>query len=43
MEWTAAATLLLGSVIILMALGMPVALAFLASNVIRRLSIHGRH
>ena len=34
MEWAAAATLLLGSVIILMALGMPVALAFLASNVI---------
>ncbi|MGH1477877.1 MAG: TRAP transporter large permease [Geminicoccales bacterium] len=34
MEWTAAAMLLLGSVIVLMALGMPVALAFLTSNVI---------
>lgn len=34
MEWTSAAALLLGSVVFLMALGMPVALAFLASNVI---------
>ena len=34
MEWTSAAGLLLGSVIFLMALGMPVALAFLASNVL---------
>ena len=34
MEWTTAATLLLGSVIASMALGMPVALAFLASNLI---------
>ena len=34
MEWTEAAALLLGSVIALMALGMPVALAFLASNIL---------
>ncbi|MEZ5931199.1 MAG: TRAP transporter large permease [Alphaproteobacteria bacterium] len=34
MDWAAAAALLLGSVIALMALGMPVALAFLASNVV---------
>ncbi|MGI9418166.1 MAG: TRAP transporter large permease [Geminicoccaceae bacterium] len=34
MEWTAAAALLLGSVIFLMAIGVPVAFAFLASNVI---------
>ncbi|MDH3663893.1 MAG: TRAP transporter large permease [Alphaproteobacteria bacterium] len=34
MEWTTAAGLLLGSVIALMALGMPVALAFLASNML---------
>jgi len=32
--WTEAAALLLGSVITLMALGMPVALAFLASNIV---------
>ena len=34
MAWTEAAALLLGSVIALMALGMPVALAFLASNIL---------
>ena len=34
MEWTVAAALLLGTVLALMALGMPVALAFLASNVV---------
>ena len=34
MEWTSAAFLLLGSVVVLMAIGMPVAIAFLASNVL---------
>ncbi|MGI9505892.1 MAG: TRAP transporter large permease [Geminicoccaceae bacterium] len=34
MAWTEAAALLLGSVIALMALGMPVALAFLASSIL---------
>ncbi len=34
MEWYAALALLLGSIVFLMALGMPVALAFLAANVL---------
>ena len=34
MAWEAAAALLLGSVVVLMALGMPVALAFLAANIL---------
>jgi len=34
MEWYAALGLLLGTIIILMAIGMPVALAFLAANII---------
>jgi len=34
MEWYAALALLLGTIILLMAIGMPVALAFLAANII---------
>lgn len=34
MEWYGALSLLLGSILILMAIGMPVALAFLAANII---------
>jgi len=34
MEWYAALALLLGSIVVLMAIGMPVALAFLAANIL---------
>jgi hypothetical protein len=34
MEWYEALALLVGSIMLLMALGMPVALAFLAANII---------
>lgn len=34
MEWTEALALLLGTIVVLMAVGMPVALAFLAANIV---------
>ena len=34
MEWYEALALLVGSIMVLMAIGMPVALAFLAANII---------
>ncbi len=34
MEWYEALALLLGSILVLMAIGMPVAMAFLAANII---------
>ena len=34
MEWFESLALLLGSILVLMAIGMPVALAFLAANIV---------
>ena len=34
MEWFESLAVLLGSILVLMALGMPVALAFLAANIV---------
>lgn len=41
MEWQAAALLLFGLIVVLMLLGMPVAIAFLAANIIAAMSFMG--
>ena len=42
MEWYEALGLLVGSIIVLMAMGMPVALAFLAANILGAWVFNGR-